>query len=96
MISQAKAEWAKNHPQEQPKPSSGTSEIFSSWGDIRIVNLSHHENGIKHNVRGGGKGNFIHLDGWDQELYADNDTGAKADPKDPNADYLAVLGIEDK
>ncbi|KAF2647609.1 hypothetical protein K491DRAFT_699513 [Lophiostoma macrostomum CBS 122681] len=44
LISQAKAEWAKDHPQEQPKPSSG----------------------------------------------------AKADPKDPNADYLAVLGIEDK
>jgi hypothetical protein len=30
-------------------------------------------------------------------MNADISTGAaKADPKDPNADYLAVLGIEDK
>ncbi|KAF2831667.1 hypothetical protein CC86DRAFT_366986 [Ophiobolus disseminans] len=43
LIRQAKQEWARKHPQEQPKSS-----------------------------------------------------GANADPKDPNADYLAVLGITDK
>ncbi|KAJ4382982.1 F1F0 ATP synthase subunit e, mitochondrial [Didymella sp. IMI 355093] len=43
LIRQAKAEWAKSHPQEQPKAS-----------------------------------------------------GAKADPKDPNADLNAVLGITDE
>ncbi|KZM26248.1 F1F0 ATP synthase subunit e, mitochondrial [Ascochyta rabiei] len=44
LIRQAKQEWAKTHPQEQPKPSSG----------------------------------------------------AKADPKDPNADLNAILGITDE
>jgi F-type H+-transporting ATP synthase subunit e len=32
LISQAKAEWAKSHPQEQPKPSSGTSAVFLVLG----------------------------------------------------------------
>jgi F-type H+-transporting ATP synthase subunit e len=70
LIRQAKAEWAKSHPEAQPKSSGGTSKQhvgpLSEFIRVRMC-----------------------------ERVCANERTAKADPKDPNADYLAVLGITD-
>ena len=69
LIRQAKEQWARDHPSEQPKSSGGTSVVRH---ELPKISQS------------------------DQDTCVLTSAIAKADPKDPNADLHALLGITDK